>query len=244
MSERTVELEQPVLIDETADALREATDRAERAEAELAKLKAQQRHTPSAEPSHASSSAPAARVERHESASQETNGERTVHADDLKQPPSPNTAANAPEGYPSTPVYDRGSANRAMDQGDGVDELRKDPMMAHLLDSLDAGTDVGHYGRLVFAMVARHFLPHEEVVAWLTKDNDFSDDQAQQMLHQVEGRDYSPPRRERLLEWQGEQEFQFIDASDPDSGNLYRNLKFPQEIYEHIGHYQGAKAAS
>ena len=62
------------------------------------------------------------------------------------------------------------------------------------------------------------------------------------MLHQVEGRDYSPPRRERLLEWQREQEFQFIDSTDPDSGNLYRNLKFPQEIYEHIGHYQEAKA--
>ncbi len=112
------------------------------------------------------------------------------------------------------------------------------------MDSLDAGTDIGHYGRLVFAMVARHFLPHEEVVTWLTKDRDFSAEQAQQMLHQVEGRDYSPPRRERLLEWQREQEFQFLDSADLDSGNLYRNLTFPQEIYEHIGHYQEAKASS
>ena len=31
-------------------------------------------------------------------------------------------------------------------------------MMAHLLDALESGTDVGHYGRLVFAMVARHCL--------------------------------------------------------------------------------------
>ena len=29
--------------------------------------------------------------------------------------------------------------------------------MAHLLDSLNDGKDIGHYGRLVFAMVARHF---------------------------------------------------------------------------------------
>ncbi len=244
MSERTVELEQPEITDENARALREATDRAERAEAELAKLTAQRRVQPSTAQASSTASAPAAQVERHESRPQEADESRTVHTDDLKQPPSPNTAANAADGSGGTPVYDRGSANRAMAEGDGVDELRKDPMMAHLLDSLDAGTDVGHYGRLVFAMVARHFLPHEEVVAWLTKDNDFSDDQAQQMLHQVEGRDYSPPRRERLLEWQSEQEFQFIDAHDPDSGNLYRNLKFPQEIYQHIGHYQDAKASS
>ncbi len=115
-------------------------------------------------------------------------------------------------------------------------------MMAHLLDSLQAGKDIGHYGRLVFAMVARHFMPHDEVLGWLTRDTDFSEEQAGQMLHQVEGRDYSPPRRERLLEWQREQDFQFIDGRDPDSGNLYRNLKFPQEIYEHIGHYQEAKS--
>jgi len=37
-----------------------------------------------------------------------------------------------------------------------VEELRKNDMMAHLLDALDAGNDIGHYGRLVFAMVARH----------------------------------------------------------------------------------------
>ncbi|WP_419805413.1 hypothetical protein [Terriglobus sp.] len=240
MSERTVELDQPVLTDEAGNALREATDRAERAEAELAKLKTQQREHPAATPA---SSAPAAQVERHQSNPQEGTESRAVSTDNLKQPPSPSTAANAPEGSQGAPVYDRGSANRAMAEGGGVDELRKDPMMAHLLDSLDAGTDVGHYGRLVFSMVARHFLPHAEVVAWLTKDKDFSEDQAQQMLHQVEGRDYTPPRRERLLEWQSEQEFQFIDPDDPDSGNLYRNLRFPQEIYQHIGHYQDAKAS-
>ena len=41
----------------------------------------------------------------------------------------------------------KGSATMA-----GVEELRKDEMMAHLLDSLDQGKDIGHYGRLVFAM--------------------------------------------------------------------------------------------
>ena len=37
-------------------------------------------------------------------------------------------------------------------------------MMAHLLDALEAGTDVGHFGRLTFAMIARHFLPEEQLI--------------------------------------------------------------------------------
>ena len=208
MSERTLELDQPVISDEAAEAVRAATERADRAEAELAKLR--------------------------------NHGSTGVSTDALKQPPSPDTAVNAPGGYPQAPV-ERGAADVDGQLG-GEEELRKDPMMANLLDSLSAGTDVGHYGRLVFAMVARHFLPHEQVLGYLTKDNDFSDEQATAMLRQVEGRDYNPPRRDRLMEWQREQEFQFMDPSDPDSGNLYRNLKFPQEIYDHIGNYQEAKS--
>ena len=207
MAERTLELEQPVITDEGAEAVRAATERAERAEAELAKLK-----------SHSGS----------------------VSADALKQPPSPDTAANAPAGLAQQSV-ERGAAEVDGHLG-GEEELRKDPMMAHLLDSLNAGADVGHYGRLVFAMVARHFLPHEEVLGYLMKDADFGEEQAAAMLRQVEGRDYNPPKRDRLMEWQSEQEFQFMDVHDPDSGNLYRNLKFPQEIYQHIGHYQEAKS--
>ena len=44
-----------------------------------------------------------------------------------------------------------------------VAELRKNGMMAHLLDPLSQGQDIGHYGRLVFAMVARHFLPEDQL---------------------------------------------------------------------------------
>src|ERR1700679_2464533 len=90
--------------------------------------------------------------------------------------------------------------NEAQAVGDGEAELRKDSMMAHLLDSLKAGKDIGHYGRLVFAMVARHFMPHEDVLAWLLRDPDFSEADALNMLSQVEGRDYNPPKRDRLLE--------------------------------------------
>lgn len=177
--------------------------------------------------------------ERARLANEELQKLREEHAQEIaqygnaeKQPPSPSSAANA---APSAPV-ERGSA----DEG-GADELRKDSMMARLLDALEAGLDIGHYGRLVFAMVARHFLPHEQVLTYLQKDRDFSEAQARAMLLQVDTRDYNPPKRARLLEWQSEQEFQFIHADDPDDGNLYRNLKFPQQIYDHIGGYQEAK---
>ncbi len=115
--------------------------------------------------------------------------------------------------------------------------------MAHLLDALQSGKDIGHYGRLVFAMVARHFMPHQEVLAWLMRDPDFHKEDALTMLRQVEGRDYNPPKRERLLAWQAEQEFPILpNPEDPDCGNLYRNLKFPDAVYEHISHYQEQKA--
>ncbi len=127
----------------------------------------------------------------------------------------------------------------------GVEALRQDSMMAHLLDSLEDGQDIGHYGRLVFAMVARHFLSDSEMLSYLTKDPDFSEEQATLMLRQVEGRDYNPPKRDRILAWQKEQEFPILPSpEDPDCGNLYRTLKFPDSVYQNIGHYQEQKAES
>ena len=126
-------------------------------------------------------------------------------------------------------------------------DLRQSPTMAHLLDALDDGKDIGHYGRLVFAMVARHFLKEGEVVRYLAKDRDFSEDEALALYHQVMSRDYNPPRRERILEWQSQQDFPIIpNADDPDAGNLYRELTFPDGIYDDISEYheQKAEAAS
>lgn len=124
-----------------------------------------------------------------------------------------------------------------------MEELRKDEMMAHLLDSLQEGKDIGHYGRLVFAIVARPFLSEDEIVAELVKDKDFSDEQARLMVGQVEQKEYSPPRREKIMEYQKQQEFPIIpNPDDPDSGNVYRSLKFPEEVFEHISGYQKQKA--
>jgi hypothetical protein len=193
MSEREVVLDEPVM-DEQSEALRTAVERAERAEAELAKMKRGQ---------GAKAAAPAAKS---------------------TEPPAEAHARREPELT-------------------GIDALRQDDMMAYLLDSLDAGKDIGHYGRLVFAMVARHFMSDEDVLAQLAKDPDFPEEQAVAMLRQVEGRDYNPPRRERIMEWQREQEFPILPRpEDPDCGNVYRTLTFPQKTYSHIGQYQEEKA--
>lgn len=60
---------------------------------------------------------------------------------------------------------------------------------------------------------------------------------------QVEGRDYNPPKRERILEWQKEQDFPICPAAeDPSSCNVYRELHFPDSIYENIGEFYEEKA--
>ncbi len=126
-----------------------------------------------------------------------------------------------------------------------VEDLQKSDVMAHLLQSLDEGKDIGHYGRLVFAMVARHFMEEDEVVEYLQKDRDFSEEQARSLVAQVQGRDYNPPRREKILEYQAQQDFPIIpNPDDPDSGNLYRDLNFPEAVYENISGYYEQKADS
>ena len=122
-----------------------------------------------------------------------------------------------------------------------IDDLRKNRMMSHLLDALERGEDIGHYGRLVFAMVARHFIGENELCDLLT--NNLSDDEARALCLQVQAHDYNPPRRERILEWQQQQGFPICpDGDDPDACNVYKDLKFPDRVYEHIEEYYGHKA--
>ncbi|MDQ3700927.1 MAG: hypothetical protein M3442_08410 [Chloroflexota bacterium] len=124
-----------------------------------------------------------------------------------------------------------------------VEELRKNEMMTHLMDALDKGKDIGHYGRLVFAMVGRHFLDEQDLVDYLQKDRDFNEEQARALYAQVQGRDYSPPKREKILDWQSQQDFPIIpNPEDPDQGNVYKDLQFPDEVYEHISGYHEQKA--
>lgn len=126
-----------------------------------------------------------------------------------------------------------------------MEELRKNEMMNHLMSALEQGQDIGHYGRLVFAMVARHFLDEEQLVKLLRKDKDFSEEQARALMQQVSSRDYNPPKRERILEWQREQSFPICaNEGDPDACNVYKDLKFPDSVYQNIEEYREQKAAS
>ena len=119
-----------------------------------------------------------------------------------------------------------------------TDDLRQEPMMAHLMDSLDAGVDVGHYGRLVFAMIARHFLGDDQVVGYLKKNPEFDEGQARGLLAQIDARGYSPPRRERVLEWMRKQDFPICPfPNDRSQCNVYRNLEFPEEVYRKINDF-------
>src|SRR5687768_3515810 len=126
-----------------------------------------------------------------------------------------------------------------------IEDLRRNDMMAHLLDALGAGHDIGHYGRLTFAMIARHFMSDDELVQWLTRDPNFDGQQARGLVQQVQSRDYSPPRPERIKEWQRQQAFPICPgADDPDGCNVYRNLRFPDGVYEHINEYHEQKATA
>ncbi|HYP39077.1 MAG TPA: hypothetical protein VEX13_01855 [Chloroflexia bacterium] len=127
----------------------------------------------------------------------------------------------------STPADDGRSTN-----------LRDSVMMAHLLDALEAGKDIGHYGRLTFAMIARHFMEEDELVRLLGNQPDQDETKARALVLQVQGRDYNPPKRDRILEWQAQQDFPICPTpDDPNSCNVYSELQFPEGVYDSIGEF-------
>ena len=114
--------------------------------------------------------------------------------------------------------------------------------MVHLLDALEAGQDIGHYGRLVVAMVAHHFLDDDQLINILAQDQDFTEEEARALVLQVRERDYNPPRRERILEWQSQQEFPICpNPEDPRACNVYRELSFPDGVYDDIQEFYEAR---
>lgn len=122
-------------------------------------------------------------------------------------------------------------------------ELRQSPMMAHLLDALQDGTDIGHYGRLTFVMVARHFLETEPLVELLAGQPDMDEKAARMLIMQVQDRDYNPPQRQKILEWQSQQEFPICPTpDDPNGCNVYRDLQFPGQVYEHVEEFYEERA--
>jgi hypothetical protein len=117
-----------------------------------------------------------------------------------------------------------------------IEDLKQNEMMAHLANSLDSGQDIGHYGRLVFAMVGGHFLTEEELTQWLTKDPSCNAEQAEALVKQVNDRGYNPPKPDRILDWMNRQEFPICPHADhaAQACNVYRDLQFPEEVYRKI----------
>jgi hypothetical protein len=123
------------------------------------------------------------------------------------------------------------------------EELRKSPLMANLLDGLAEGVDIGEYGRLTFVMVARHFLSDDDMVSLLADQPSFGETEARALILQVQQRDYNPPKRERILEWQSTQAFQICpDPDDPAACNVYRELDLPEHIYQQINEFWEERA--
>ena len=59
----------------------------------------------------------------------------------------------------------------------------------------------------------------------------------------MQGRDYNPPKRERILQWQAQQDFPICPTpDDPQACNVYRELRFPEGVYEHIDEFWEEKA--
>jgi DNA primase large subunit len=120
-----------------------------------------------------------------------------------------------------------------------VEDLKKSQMMNHMLEALESGEDIGHYGRLTFAMIARHFVDNDELVQLLTKDHDADEQEVRAMVQQVEEKRYNPPNRVKILEWQSKQDFQICpNPDDPDACNVYGELDIPQGVLEDIQEYR------
>ncbi len=82
------------------------------------------------------------------------------------------------------------------------------------------------------------------MVELLTKDHDADEREMRALVQQVEDKGYSPPRRERILQWQDQQDFQICpNPDDPDSCNIYNELEMPDEVYQSIEEYREEKSS-
>ena len=71
---------------------------------------------------------------------------------------------------------------------------------------------------------------------------DTDEKDARLLVMQVRERDYNPPQRNKILEWQSEQDFPICPTpDDPNSCNVYRELTFPDGIYDNIEEYYEEK---
>lgn len=94
-------------------------------------------------------------------------------------------------------------------------------------------------------MVARHFMDEDKLVGLLANQPEQGEERARAMVQQVMARDYNPPRRERILEWQSQQNFAICpDSDNPSACNVYSDLRFPDSVYENINEFYEEQSES
>ena len=110
--------------------------------------------------------------------------------------------------------------------------------MTHLLDALERGEDIGHYGRLTFAMIAHRFLDRDALLSWLSRDESCDERETTSLVQHVESRDDNPPSRRRILQWQARQTFPICPTpDDPDACTPYTELAMPDAVLEDMEGY-------
>ena len=120
-----------------------------------------------------------------------------------------------------------------------LEQLRGSAMMEHLVDALGQGKDIGHYGRLTVAMVGHFYLDKHELLKLLEQGQGAGEEDLMALVQEVEARDYNPPTRGQILDWQQQQDFPLCPhPEDPDACNVYQELKLPERVYAQIKEYR------
>lgn len=116
-------------------------------------------------------------------------------------------------------------------------DLQANPMMAHLLAALEAGQDIGEYGRRIVACVGRYFLSEDELVGLLSRS--VGEGEARNLVREVVERGEFPPRRGKIVEYMKRQSFPLLpDLHDPSQDDVYAHLTFPAEVAAHIPRFE------
>jgi len=92
-------------------------------------------------------------------------------------------------------------------------------------------------------MVGRHFMDEEALVGLLSRQPSQDEAAARALVRQCSGHDYNPPSRETILQWQAQQDFPICPTpDDPRSCNVYRELRFPDGVYDEIEEFWEERA--
>ena len=122
-----------------------------------------------------------------------------------------------------------------------LDDLKRNPMMRRIIQTMESGQDVGHYGRFIFTVVASYFIGEKEITDLLKRQPEIEDsEEALGFYLQVASARYVMPTSARIRAWDKSEEqknFPLIIQGDRNSGNLYREIPLPQQALVSVRSY-------